>query len=140
MELKSNSPLSPISILSGSLPVGISLQGLSLVVKNTLKIWYQFRKHFRFSQAISLLPIAKSHLLPPSQIDTAFQVWHKNGLVFLGDLFVKGTIASLHSYTYIHYKKFTTFPTITFAKKHFPFPSLPPKNATDIILDLDPTV
>ena len=142
MELNSNSPLSPISIPSGPLPVSVSLQGLSPVVKNTLKIWFQFRKHFHFSQAITLLPLANNHLFPPSQIDAAFQVWHRNGLVFFGDLFVEATFASFnmlqkdHNLPNNHF--FRYLQVRSFARKHFPFPSLSPKNATDIILDLDP--
>lgn len=143
MELNSNYPLSPISILSGPLPVSVSLQGLNSV-KNTLKIWFQFRKHFNFIRAISFLPLANNHLFPPSQIDTAFQVWHKNGLVFFGDLFVEGTFASFDKLRKDHNLPknifFRYWHVRSVAKKHFPFPSLPPKNAIDIILDLHPTM
>lgn len=119
----------------------LSLQGCNPVVKNTLKIWFQFRKHFHLSQTISLLPLANNHLFPPSPIDTVFQVWHKNGLVFFSDLFVEGTFASFntlqkdHNLPNNHF--FRYLQVCSFAKNHFPFPSLKPKNAADIILDLD---
>ena len=88
-----------------------------------------------------MLLLANTHLFPPSHIATAFQVWHKNGLVFFSDLFVKGTFASFHTLQKNHNLPnnhfFRYLQVHSFAKKHFPFPSLPPKNAADIILDLD---
>lgn len=94
MELRSDPLLSPISILSSSLPINLSLKNLGPVVNNSLKIWLQFRKHFHLNQAITLLPLVRNHLFPPSQTDTAFEIWHRHGLVFFNDLFVDGTFAS----------------------------------------------
>lgn len=128
MELKSSLSLSPVSILSSSLPSNLSLQHLGPVIRNSLKIWLQFRKHFHFNQPITLLPLVRNHLFPPSQVDTPFDTWHCNGLVFFKDLFVDGTFASFdllqkdndipknHFFRYLQVR--------SFAKKHFPFPQL----------------
>ena len=64
MELTSNLLLSPISILNSPLPINVSLQNLRPVIKNSLKIWLQFRKHFHLKQAITLLPLVGNHLFP----------------------------------------------------------------------------
>uniref|UniRef100_A0A3P8RWR8 Reverse transcriptase domain-containing protein n=1 Tax=Amphiprion percula TaxID=161767 RepID=A0A3P8RWR8_AMPPE len=48
-------------------------------------------KHFRINQLSLSSPLANNHLFPPSQIDSTFKMWHKKGLVFFKDLFVKGT-------------------------------------------------
>lgn len=69
------------TLATSSLPIRLSLRSLRPVIKNSLKIWLQFRKHFHFNQAINLLPLLWNHLFPPSQ------TWHRNGLVFVNDLF-----------------------------------------------------
>lgn len=142
MELESSLPLSPVSILSSSLPSNLSLQHLGPVIRNSLKIWLQFRKHFHFNQPITLLPLVRNHLFPPSQADTAFETWHRNGLVFFKDLFVDGTFASfdlLQKNNNIPKSHFFRYLQVcSFVKKHFPFPHLPPKNVLSTILELDP--
>ncbi len=62
--------------------------------------------------------------------------WYRNGLVFFGDLFVEGDFDTLHEDHNIPKKHFFRHLQVhSFAQKHFPFPSLPPKNATDTTVD-----
>ena len=143
MELESSLPLSTVSILSSSLPSNLSLQHLGSVIRNYLKIWLQFRKHFHFNQPITLLPLVRNHLFPPSQADTAFEMWHRNGLVFFRDLFADGTFASfdlLQKDSNIPKNNFFRYLQVrSFAKKPFLFPQLPPKDVLSTILELDPS-
>lgn len=65
MELESNSPLSPVSIISkqvAPLPSKLNLQRLGPVIRNSLKIWLQFRKYFHLNQPITPLPLVQNHL------------------------------------------------------------------------------
>ncbi len=57
------------------------------LVINSLKIWAQFRSHFKQKQALSLLSITSNALFPPSLIDHAFQVWFRKGLRYVRDFF-----------------------------------------------------
>lgn len=94
--MRATLPISPISVLAAPLPLNIKLSELNsnLVVQNSVNIWGQFRKHFNL---VSFSPIMFNHLFAPSQIDQAFAVWHRNGLVYLRDLFTDDGFASFKS-------------------------------------------
>ena len=82
MELQSSLPASPIYLLSSPLPIKPSTFIQNPIVKSSLKTWSQFRKIFDSSQTSSYSPLSSNHLFPSSIIDTAFQLWHRGGLVF----------------------------------------------------------
>ena len=64
------------------------------IVKQSLKIWNQFR--FAFSlRGFSLSgPINQNILFPPTLNDGAFAIWHSLGLSSLAQLFFDDTFAS----------------------------------------------
>ena len=142
MELNSELTLPLVSVLSCPLPCGFNLQRMNPVAKHSIKIWFQFRRHFGFNDAGTHLPLVNNHLFPPSQNDAAFKLWHRFGLVYFDNLFIDDSFASFtmlqqdnnipktHFFRYLQVR--------SFAQKYFPFPSPPPKNAAHAILELGP--
>ena len=67
------------------------------IVLASLKCWFQFRRHFKFSSASTLGPVSLNHLFPPSLIDTAFSQWKMKGLKSISDLYHDGYFSTLNS-------------------------------------------
>lgn len=57
------------------------------LVTRWLKIWAQFRSHFKKKQALSLLPITSNALFPPSLIDHASQTWFRKEVRCVRNIF-----------------------------------------------------
>ncbi|KAF3859875.1 hypothetical protein F7725_000130 [Dissostichus mawsoni] len=67
------------------------------IVLSTLKIWYQFRKHFKFSSAPLQGPVDMNHLFTPSLMDCVFSLWKRKGIRSLQDLFVNNSFSSFQT-------------------------------------------
>ena len=140
MELLSN----PLPMLTSPLPSNRTISPTNPVVKASLRIWLQFRKHFGLNQlSTRYFPVANNQFFPPSVIDKAFQHWHRNGLTTLSDLFWDDTFLSFetlvteHDIPRSHFFRFLQ--VRSFTQKMVPsFPYLPPKNQLDILLQLSP--
>lgn len=92
------------------------------MVLNTLKIWYQFRRHFKFVAVSSLGPVNNKHLFPPSLSDSTFSVWYDKGIKLLKHLYVFICFGLPVTHLF-HY-----FQVRDFASKCFPnFRSVPPQ-------------
>ncbi|MBN3304573.1 PAQR2 protein, partial [Amia calva] len=76
-----------LALLCVSLPTPISNYSQNPIVRHTLKIWTQFRTHFGLMSLSVLSPIDSNHLFPPSLVDQAFHVWHRNGITTIQDLY-----------------------------------------------------
>lgn len=131
------------ALLYSSLPTKISSYTDNQVVLNTLKIWYQFRRHFRFVAASSLCPLYHNHLFPPSMSDPTFSVWQDKGISQLKHLYVDGVfdsfanLSSRYGLPVAHL--FRYFQTRNFVTKCFPnFPSLPPEQQWEKMLSFAP--
>ena len=72
MKLHASLPASPISLLTSPLPLNLGTYFVNPTVKNSLRIWNQFRRHLHFKQASSFSPITFNHLFLPSQIRLHF--------------------------------------------------------------------
>ncbi len=79
----------------------------------------------------------------PSGFDNAFPYWHRNGLIFFCDLYPDNVFISFetlkndHNIPRSHYFRF--FQICSFTREKFPsFPSPPPRNHIDAILERDP--
>ncbi len=145
VELRATLPVSLISILTAPLPLNIKASELNsnLVDQNSIKIWGQFRKHFNLINICSFSPIMFNHLFAPSQIDQAFAVWHRGGLVYFQDIFTDDGFASFkflcedHYLPKFHY--FRYFQVRSFASKYFPgYPSPPSKGLLYSVLNVNP--
>lgn len=113
------------------------------MVQNSIKIWAQFRKHFNLTNICRFSPITFNHLFAPSQIDQAFAIWHRSGLVYFQDLFTDDGIASFkflcedHNLPKSHY--FRYLQVRSFASKFFPgYPSPPSKDLMYLVLNVNP--
>lgn len=134
-------PTSSISLLCSSLPIKTINNIKNPVIKDSLRIWSQFRKHFDFSAACSHMPLTDNHLFPTSLEDTGFQIWRYNGLIYFSDLFSEGTFVAFetlvqnHNLPRTHFFKYLQ--ARSFARNHYSFPHIT-ANILDEILEWDP--
>lgn len=94
LEWESCKPATLSSLLCCSLPFPLKKCGDNPVVKQSLRIWNQFRLAFNLKHLSLSGPISKNILFPPSLNDGAFQIWHTSGLTSLSQLYIDGTFAS----------------------------------------------
>ena len=85
------------ALVFSSLPLSPSCHSLNPLVQSTLKIWIQFRRHFKFSSASFLGPIGNNHLFAPSILDSTFTLWARLGLNSFKDLFDGGIFPSFNT-------------------------------------------
>ena len=94
------------------------------VVKASLKIWFQFRRHFDLKQYSRYSPVANNHFFLPSGVNNAFQYWHRNVLIFFCDLYSDNmfisfeTLENDHNIPRSHYFRFLWIRSFT--KEKFP--------------------
>ncbi len=114
------------------------------MVLHSLKIWSQFKKHYRLFSKSVYAPIAANHLFPASLIDKAFDQWSKAGISNIS-LHNEGTLMSfdqiknkfnLPSHSFFRYLQIRDF----IKSQYLHYPSLPPKTSLDLILEIKPEV
>lgn len=71
MEWHSTHPVSLPSLVCAPLPLSKQHLTSNLIVSGSLRIWSQFRTHFKHRQAMPYLTILANTLFPPSLKDTA---------------------------------------------------------------------
>ncbi|KAF3834483.1 hypothetical protein F7725_025687, partial [Dissostichus mawsoni] len=64
------------------------------VIQGSLKIWTQFRIHFKHKQALIASPILANVNFSPSLTDPSFRLWHGRGIRCVKDLFKNGHFIS----------------------------------------------
>lgn len=132
------------ALLGAPLPLASSIPSSSPVVKQSLKIWSQFRKTLGL-QAFSLLsPIAANHLFAPSVADAAFNVWHKKGVKCFADLYIDGQFSSFSQlatkFGIVSTQFFRFLQVRHYVQSMTPrFPHEPPDNPIDVFLSVNPT-
>lgn len=113
------------------------------VVKQSLKIWLQFRKHFGLRDCSIYAPILNNHNFKPSTMDSAFKLWHDRGIVSINDLYDGGTFMSFAGLS-TKFKLppshlFRFFQIRDFVQKNYPeFPNLPVQTVADNLFLMDP--
>ncbi len=143
MEQTACNPVSLRSLLCAPIPVSKHYSTNNPVVCGSLRIWSQFRLHFNSKQALPSAPILLNPLFPPSLIDSAFQLWSRNGISCVKDLFKDGVFISfqqLRTDFEIPQSNFFRYLQVrSFIKKHFS-PSLnqPEGGWIDELLNMDP--
>ena len=145
IESSSCRPVS-LSALAHS-PIGNSSSKYTknIIVKASLRIWNQFKRHFGFQTLSLLAPISPNHIFPPSLIDNAFEIWSNKGIKAFKDLYIDNTFASFqqlaqkfslpnhHFFRYLQVRNFIT--------RMFPqFPGRPPETSLDIFLQPVPNL
>lgn len=111
------------------------------IVLSSLKIWKQFRQHFKLSSPVSLSPICNNHFFPPSNADAAFTLWRERGLVRFSDLYSDGLFASFNDlrtkFNLPQSHMFRYFQVRNYARTHFtPFPHSPAESLITEVLSL----
>ena len=114
------------------------------IVQSTVKIWRQFRRHFKIYSLSLLMPICNNHIFLPSSLDPVFSVWKEKGLVYFKQLFVDRTFVAFDilktTFDLPNSQLFRYFQIRDFARCNFPnFPHQPPDSLIDTIL-LSPVV
>ena len=94
MEQHSARPVSLASLVCAPLPLSKKRLTNNPIVSGSLRIWAQFRVHFKYKQALITLPLTSNALFTPSLIDAAFEVWAGKGCKRVKDLFEGGVFMS----------------------------------------------
>ncbi len=94
LEAKSCVSSSLPAMVFSSLPMSLSHYTDNPIVCSSLKTFFQFRRHFKFTSASTMAPIHKNHLFLPPFSDSVFALWEKKGLKCFEDLFINNVFAS----------------------------------------------
>lgn len=99
------------------------------VVLSSLKIWKQFRQHFKLPPT-QCSPICNDYLFPPSNLDTVFTLWRERGLARFSALYLEGSFATFNDlcvkYNLPQSHLFRYFQAHNYACTYFTsFPQLP---------------
>lgn len=81
----------------------------NLLVKTSMKIWTQIRRHFGWHSISFRAPVYANHCFKPSVIDKAFLIWHNAGIKQFENLYHNSTFVS---FQYLH-------DTYNIPKNHF---------------------
>ncbi len=96
LEANSCTSTSLLALLTSPLSFNVSSSSLthSSVVVATVRIWCQFRQHFKFTSASTLMPLLENHMFPSSLTDPIFKQWLAKSLRRFQDLYRDGTFCS----------------------------------------------
>lgn len=94
MEQHSSNPVSLCSLICAPLPLSKNYWTNNPVIQGSLKIWTQFRIHFKHKQALIASPILANVNFSPSLTDPSFRLWHRRGIRCVKDLFKNGHFIS----------------------------------------------
>lgn len=120
------------ALVYSSLPIKMSQFTSNPIVLSTLRIWTQFRCHYKFTSASLLGPISRNHLFPPSSLDLTFTQWSRKGLTCFKNLYSNDTFDSFDNlcgkYDLPRSNFFRYLQIRHCTNTHFPsFPALPPE-------------
>ena len=115
----------------------------SVVVKNCLKIWTQFKQQFTLQSIPGLAPVYSNPLFTPSIIDNAFLIWRDKGILSFNHLYIDGKFASFgqlaQAYNLPSTHFFRYLQIRDFVRNRFPnFPTIPSPTLIDTILKINP--
>lgn len=144
MEQSASSPVSLAALVCAPAPLSKKYLTTNPVVSATLKIWAQFRLHFKHKANLPSSPIAANPLFPPSMLDPAFLTWSGRGLTYVKDFFVNGTFLTfqlaVQQYSVPQTHFFRNLQVRDYVRKNFPsFPAQPDKDWIDECLHYDPS-
>lgn len=141
LEIQSCPSSSLLAILAGVTSVNPSGFTNNPVVISTLKIWFQFRKHFKFLTPTISSPLLRNYAFKPAVTDSVFTLWHDKGLKCFKDFYKDGIFCSftdLSTEFKVGDHLFRYFQIRNCVKSLFPnFPQLPPEQTWDSLLRLN---
>ncbi len=144
MEVGSTQNISISALLGSSLPFPSTTPIYNPVVRHTLRVWAQFRRHFGLLAFCLSSPIIANHLFQPSLLDSKFQEWQRLGICRFKDLFIDNmflpfehlsrnfNLPNSHFFRYLQIRDFL--------RRQIPnFPVGPDSNIADSLLCLHPS-
>ena len=139
MEANSAGPVSLMALTYSPILSSTSPYTKNVIVKKSLKIWVQFRRHFGLQSFSINAPLAANHVFHPSLVDGAFSTWSGLGIRTFKDLFVENVFASFQQlsdeYTIPKQHFFRYLQIRSFVHRTFPsFPNLPDDSVLDTFL------
>lgn len=130
--MQSSSPVSLLALLVGPLTTNPAGLTCNPVVISTLKIWFQFRKRFKFTSPAVLTPLLKNPVFKPAITNSTFSLWQNKGLICFKDFYRERVFCSFADL-------FRYFQVRNCAKSlFFNFPQLPPEQPWGEPLLLNP--
>ena len=143
MEAKSCRSTSLPALVCSSLPLPFSHYTSNPIVLSSLKIWSQFRTHFKFKTPSTLAPLTNNHMFAPSVIDCAFRIWSRNGIKTVRDLYDSNIFSSFQrlkdKYALSGNDLFRYFQVRHFVQTQFSsYPHAPPKLSWENCLEVQP--
>lgn len=66
----------------------------NVVVSQSMKIWLQIRKYFKWHDSSTLAPIIHNHEVTPSFCNNSFSHWEVKGIYSIQNLYIQGIFAS----------------------------------------------
>lgn len=82
-----SSPLNLASILCAPSAPPLRQFCSNPVVYHSIRIWSQFRRHFKLQTTSVHFPISNNYNFPPSLSDSAFEVWSSKGIKSIFNLY-----------------------------------------------------
>ena len=139
LEAASSEPASLTALAHAPLTFSFSPYTKNVIVKSTLRVWTQFKRHFGLQSLSLLAPIVANPAFPPSIVDRAFLSWSTLGIKTFKDLYIDDTFASFEQlstkYTLPRSNFFRYLQIRSFVRNVSPqFPNLPETVPVDSLL------
>lgn len=139
MEANSARPVTLVALAHSPINSSTAPYTKNIIVKNSHRIWIQFRRHFGLQPFSIHAPLASNHVFHPSLIDSAFSTWSNHGIHSFNDLYFDNVFASFQQlsdkYTIPKQHFFRYLQVRSFIQKTFPtFPNSPNDSAIDTFL------
>lgn len=117
----------------------------NIIVRTSLRIWNQFRRHFGLQTYSILAPITANHMFQPSLVDAAFTIWSNLGIKSFKDLYIDNVFASFEQlsekFDLPKHHLFRFFQIRSFVINTFPrFPNVPIESPLDTFLKPAPAL
>lgn len=144
MERSASAPVNLAALICAPAPLSKKHLTTNPIVNATLRIWSQFRLHFKHKTTLPSSPIVGNPLFPPSLLDTTFLKWSAGGLACVKDFFVDGTFITFQlatqKYSIPNSHFFRYLQVRDYIRKSFSsFPDQPDKDWIEECIQYDPS-
>uniref|UniRef100_A0A9J8AIQ2 Reverse transcriptase domain-containing protein n=1 Tax=Cyprinus carpio carpio TaxID=630221 RepID=A0A9J8AIQ2_CYPCA len=100
LAIEQNAIHSSLSALLFSAPLSSKeVPKTNLILKNSIKIWYQIRKVIKLPNTSLFSPICYNHAFKPSLSDNVFREWQSKGILIMKDLYINNTFPSFSQFS-----------------------------------------
>lgn len=143
MESFSSKPVSLTALVHSPINCSFSPYVKNIIVKTTLRIWNQFKRHFGLQTFSTSAPLVANHAFAPSISDGAFSIWSNLGIKQFKDLYVDNIFASFQQLSELfslpRHHFFRYLQIRSFIRSKYPkFPNLPEDTPLDAFLTQAP--